>query len=182
MKSMTRTLVPLLIVVTLWNARGATANAQEPSAESRPMPTNIGGMPGSPRGEIYTSPLQTIGIDVGLGSYAIGAAASLIYLAFVYPFQALFGSSKVEPVMPWLLLPIVGPWMAQYTSPVEHKPFWRGVLIADAGLQAGGLVIGLIGYALSGRRPPPSERAGIELKLGAAGCRGLGLTLAVRTF
>lgn len=41
-----------------------------------------------------------------------------------------------------------------------------------------GDVIGLIGYALSGPRPPPS--AGLELRVGAAGCHGLGLTLAVR--
>jgi hypothetical protein len=188
--------VPLLIVITLWPPHAAPLRAQDsapsPAAEptpqptaaeagdeSRPMPTTIGGMPGPPRGEMYTSPLQTIGVDIGLGTYALGAAASLIYLVFVYPLQALFGSNKVEPIMLWMLLPIAGPWMAQYESSVKGKPFWRGVLIADAGLQASGLVLGLIGYALSGRRPLAPARAGLELNIGVAGNQGFGLTLAV---
>lgn len=190
-------LVPLLIMITLWTTPAARVTAQdssaplpaaepepqptaaEPGDESRPMPTTIGGMPGPPRGEMYTSPLQTIGVDIGLGTYALGAAASLIYLVFVYPLQALFGSSKVEPILLWMLLPIAGPWMAQYEDSVKAKPFWRGVLIADAALQASGLVLGLIGYALSGRRPLAPTHAALELNVGVAGSRGLGLTLSV---
>ncbi|HEY2736535.1 MAG TPA: hypothetical protein VGI70_21190, partial [Polyangiales bacterium] len=130
------------------------------------MPETMGGMPDDPRGEDYESPLKTIGIGLGGGSYVLSAGISLIYLVVVYPLQALFGSNKVEPVTLWLLLPIAGPWLAQYEDGVKNKPVWRGVLIGDAALQATGLVLGVIGAALSGRRNSAAESArGVELKL-----------------
>jgi len=130
----------------------------------------------------YTSPVQTFGTDLFLGTYVLGALASFVYLAVVYPLQALFGSNKVEPVMLWMLLPVVGPWFAQYEDSVRSKPFWRVVLVGDAALQAAGVVVGLIGYALSGRRPiRPARATSIELKLGAAGAGLAGLTLTVQT-
>jgi hypothetical protein len=164
-----------------------TAAEAEPSAEDfdtpppGPRTETMGGMPEGPRGEYYTSPLKTIGIGMGGGSYVLSAGAGLFYLVFVYPLQALFGSNKVEPVMLWMLLPIIGPWMAQYEDLVKDQPFWRGVLIADAGLQATGLVLGLIGAALSGRRDIESESTGLELKVGVAGGGMLGMTVSLRT-
>jgi hypothetical protein len=148
---------------------------------ARPNSESMGGMPEGPRGEYYTSPLKTIGIGMGGGAYVISAFMGLFYLVFVYPLQALFGSNHVEPVMLWMLLPIIGPWMAQYEDLVKDKPFWRGVLIGDAALQATGLVLGLIGAALSGRRDIPSESTGLELKVGVAGGGMLGMTVSVRT-
>jgi hypothetical protein len=166
------------------NEVGATG-AGEPSGEanqSRPAPETMGGMPEDPRGEEYTSPLKTLGIELGGGSYMLSLASGLIYLIAVYPLQALFGSSKIEPVMLWTLLPIIGPWMAQYEDSVKNKPVWRGVLIADAALQASGLVLGLIGAALSGTRAPASQYAtGFEWRLGVAGHGAIGLTVSVRT-
>jgi hypothetical protein len=167
-------------------AEAASADA-EPSAEelatpiAEPRGESMGGMPDEPRGEYYTSPLKTIGIGMGGGSYVLSAGAGLFYLVLVYPLQALFGSNKVEPVMLWMLLPIIGPWMAQYEDLVKNQPFWRGVLIGDAALQATGLVLGLIGAALSGRRDIPSESTGLDLKLGVAGGGMLGMTVSLRT-
>lgn len=139
-------------------------------AQSGDTNYTIGGMGDSPRGEYYTSPLKKLGTDLALAPYAIGAFSSLIYLAVVYPVQALFGSSHVEGVMPWLLVPIVGPWMAQYTRHVKDKPVWRAVLIGDAALQATGLVLGVLGELLSGwREAPPRTETGLQLQLGPGG-------------
>lgn len=130
----------------------------------------------------YTSPVETFGTDLFLGSYVLSALVSVVYLAVVYPLQALFGSNKVEPVMLWMLLPVVGPWFAQYEDSVKSKPFWRVVLVGDAALQAAGVVVGLIGYCLSGRRPiRPTRASAVELKLGVEGAGLAGLTLSVHT-
>jgi hypothetical protein len=196
-----RTCACLLLSIAAWSSWSARASAQtapptaaapsapqllegEPASEGQAPERHqtMGGMPEEPGGEYYTSPLKTIGIDMGGGSYAISACVGLFYLVFVYPFQALFGSNRVEPVMLWLLLPIAGPWMAQYEDLVKDKPGWRGVLIADAALQATGLVLGLIGAALSGRVSRESESTtGFELRLGVAGSGALGVTMSLRT-
>jgi hypothetical protein len=192
------------ITAAAWTAWSALASAQaappmaaepsareapegEPASEDATDPSDyrqqtMGGMPEEARGEYYTSPLKTVGVGMGAGSYVISAGIGLFYLVFVYPFQALFGSNQVEPVMLWLLLPIVGPWMAQYEDLVKDKPGWRAVLIGDAAMQATGLVLGLIGAALSGRTSRVSESTtGFELKLGVAGCGALGMTVSLRT-
>lgn len=152
---------------------------------SEPMPPTLGGSRDPVQGSYYyTSPVQTFGSDLFFGSYVLSALVSVVYLAVVYPVQALFGSNKVEPVMLWNLIPIVGPWFAQYEDSVRSKPFWRVVLVGDAVLQATGAVVGLFGFfALSGRRPIAPGRAatGVELKLGVAGGGPAGLTLSVRT-
>lgn len=111
----------------------------------------VGGM-GELTGHRTSNPVLKTGIDLGLGTYTVNALIGLFYLVGVYPVQALFGSSRVEPVMLWLLLPIAGPWFAQYEDSVKDKPVWRGILIADAALQATGLVVGLIGAAIGGTR------------------------------
>lgn len=127
-------------------------------------------MPEAPRVYYYTSPLKRFGVGLGVGTYALNLALGLGYFVYVYPVQALLGHSHVETVMPWLMLPIVGPWFAQYEDSVRDKPGWRGVLIADAALQAGCLVIGVIGALLSGPRVRAPERAaGFELRAGPSG-------------
>jgi hypothetical protein len=164
-----------------------TVAEAEPSAEDFDNPPrgssseSMGGMPEGPRSVYYTSPLKTLGIGMGGGAYVLSAGAGLFYLVFVYPLQALFGSNKVEPVMLWMLLPILGPWMAQYEDLVKDQPFWRGVLIGDAALQATGLVLGLLGAALSGSRDIEPESTGLELKVGVAGGGMLGMTVSLRT-
>jgi hypothetical protein len=55
------------------------------------------------------------------------------------------------------------------------------VLIADAALQATGLLLGLIGAALSGRRDIEPESTGLELKMGVAGGGMIGMTVSLRT-
>ena len=156
------------------------APGSEAERESQRMHEAIGG--GEPvRGMYYTSPLKKFGTDLFFASYAIGAVASIAYLGGVYPVQALFGSSKLEPVMLWMLLPVAGPWFAQYEDSVRSKLFWRVVLIGDAALQASGVVLGLIGMALSGRRKlEPTSSSGVEWKLGVAGPGLAGITLSVR--
>jgi len=143
----------------------------EPAAEPH-RPSTIGGMPEAARPSTE-NPVLTLGIDLGVGSYTLSVLTSLIYLVAVYPAQALFGSSRVEPVTLWLLLPIAGPWMAQYEDHVRDKPVWRGLLIADAGMQAAGLVLGLIGVVIDGRHPGTraSRRTGL-----AVGPTGVTLT------
>ena len=147
--------------------------------ETRQMPQTIGGMPEAPRGAPYTSPLKTVGLGIGGTSFALSFGSGLIYLSVVYPFQALFGSAKPEPVMLWLLLPIIGPFMAQTRDLVKDKPAWRVVLLVDGALQATGLVVGLIGAALSGRRAreEASTATGPELSLGVAGMGLAGMTV-----
>jgi hypothetical protein len=137
----------------------------------------IGGMPEAPPEYHYTSPLKRIGLNLGLGTYAVGAVVSLIYMIYVYPLVRLFGGSYFQTVMPWLLVPIVGPWMAQYEGAVKDEPAWRVVLIVDAGLQAAGLLIGVLGVLLSGNRQgvAPEPAPALELTLGATGA-----TLTVR--
>lgn len=151
------------------------ALAGDPFAESSSQ--SIGGLPEPSRRKVGPHPLQTFGIDLGVGTYAVNAIVGLLYLASVYPIQALLGTSKVEPLALWLLVPIAGPWFAQYTHLVKGSPVARGILIVDAGLQATGLVLGLIGAALSGGRSSSPTRAGrVELQLAAAG-----FVLRVRT-
>jgi hypothetical protein len=146
------------------------------------MPDTIGGMPGEPRTHEYTSPVKTFGIDLGLGTYAVTASISLIYLSAVFPLQALFGNHKPEPILLWNLVPIVGPWPAQYQAHAKHSPVLRALLIGDSALQASGLVLGLIGAALSGRREPGyAANGGWELNLGVAGTALAGLTVSVHT-
>jgi hypothetical protein len=157
------------------------APAAEDDEQAHPNHESMGGMPDEAQGEDYESPVKTLGVGMGGSSYVLSAGAGLIYLIAVYPLQALFGSSKVEPVMLWMLLPIIGPWMAQYEHSVRDKPVWRGVLIGDAALQATGLVLGLIGAALSGRRAPSSQHSGLDLHLGVAGGGAIGLTVSLRT-
>jgi hypothetical protein len=143
-------------------------------------PTTIGGAPEPARTEYYyNSPLKKIGSDLLFGGYALSVIVSVAYLAVVYPLQALFGSNKVEPVMLWMLLPIAGPWFAQYEDSVRSKPFWRVVLIGDSVLQASGIVVGLIGLALSGTRKLEAQSASrIRLNLGVAGAGPTGVTLS----
>jgi hypothetical protein len=149
-------------------AAAADTSIQEPAVEELDAPETlhtIGGMPEGPTEYEYTSPLKKLGIGLGLGSYALSAASGLVYLIYVYPLQALFGSDRVETVMPWLLLPIIGPWMAQYEDSVKDSPVWRGILIGDAVLQATGLLLGLLGAALSGTRTVErSERSQFEVR------------------
>lgn len=170
------------------NTPATPSEAQEAEAPDQAQPaealrarsSTIGGMPELVEEE-YTSPLETLGIALGGNSYVLSAGIGLIYLIFVYPTQALLGHGKVEPVALWLLLPIVGPWMAQYEDLVKDKPGWRGVLIADAGLQAVGLVMGLIGAALSGKRTHTSETTGLELKWAVGSSGAVGLTVTLRS-
>jgi hypothetical protein len=122
------------------------------------------------------NPLKKLGTDIGLGAYSVSALVGLFYLVGVYPVQALFGSNRVEPVMLWLLLPIAGPWFAQYEDLVKDSPVWRGILIADAGLQAAGLVLGLIGAAMGDSRSSSYESKRVELKFGISS-----VTLTLRT-
>jgi hypothetical protein len=161
----------------------STAPSSQPARAPEPMPTTlVGGMDPLGGSYYYTSPVETFGTNLFLTPYVLGALVSVVYLAVVYPLQALFGSNKVEPVMLWMLLPVAGPWFAQYEDSVKDKPFWRVVLVGDAVLQAAGVVVGLIGYCLSGRRPVrPARATGIELKLGVAGGGLAGLTLSVQT-
>lgn len=156
-----------------------TAEPDAPNV-SRDAPEVIGGGSEHVGSYYYTSPLKKVGSDLFFGVYALNAFVSLGYLASVYPIRAISGSSKVEPVLLWMLLPIVGPWFAQYEDSVKSKLFWRVVLIGDSALQVGGIVVGLIGLALSGKRKF-SQRAdsGIELNLGVAGGGLAGLTLSV---
>lgn len=150
--------------------------------EPADMPQPIGGGPELVGSYYYNSPLKQFGSDLLVGSYALNLLVSIAYLAVVYPLQALFGSNKVEPVMLWNLLPIVGPWFAQYEDSVKSKPFWRVVLIGDAALQATGAVVGLIGLALSGERTRrPRAASAVELRLGAQGAGLAGVTLSVHT-
>ena len=160
-----------------------TAPAAQPAREPEPMPTTLsGGMDPLAGSYYYTSPVETFGTNLFLTPYVLGALASVGYLAVVYPLQALFGSNKVEPVMLWMLLPVAGPWFAQYEDSVKSKPFWRVVLVGDAVLQAAGVVVGLIGWCLSGRREiRPARATGVELKLGVEGAGVAGLTLSVHT-
>jgi hypothetical protein len=166
-------------------ATGSSAQpAQQPARAPEPMPaTMVGGMDPLGGSYYYTSPVETFGTDLFLGTYVLSALVSVGYLAVVYPLQALFGSNKVEPVMLWMLLPVAGPWFAQYEDSVKSKPFWRVVLVGDAVLQAAGVVVGLIGNCLSGRRPiRPTRASAVELKLGVEGAGLTGLTLSVQTF
>lgn len=154
----------------------------EPSNESTNLPQPIGGGPEPVGSYYYNSPLKQFGSDLLVGSYALNLFVSIAYLAVVYPLQALFGSNKVEPVMLWMLLPIAGPWFAQYEDSVKSKPFWRVVLIGDAALQASGVLVGLIGLALSGERArKPRAASGVELRLGAQGAGLAGVTLSIHT-
>ena len=158
------------------------AGTQEPSHEAREMPTTIGGGPQLVGTYYYTSPLEKFGSDLLVGSYALNLLVAIGYIAVVYPLGNLFGSSSFDPVMLWMLVPIAGPFFAQYEDSVKNKPFWRVVLIGDAALQATGLVVGLIGLALSGKRElRPAAHSGVELKLGAEGAGLAGVTLSVHT-
>lgn len=167
------------------SARAQPASSERDSSAPAAAPQPLTSEEGFPEaqavpGDYYTSPLKKLGTDLLLGSYFIGFATSAIYLAAVYPVQAVSGSSKLEPVMLWLLVPIAGPWFAQSRASVASKPFWRAVLIGDGILQAGGLVIGLIGAALSGTRTlDPEPAARVSLKLGVAGAGLTGVTLSI---
>jgi hypothetical protein len=144
------------------------------------LPTTTGGVPEPARTHYYyNSPLKKFGSDLLFGSYALSALAGIGYLAVVYPLQALFGSNKIEPVMLWMFLPIVGPWFAQYEDSVKSKTVWRVVLIGDSALQVSGLVVGLIGILLSGKRQvAPQAAARVQLRLGVAGAGPTGVTLS----
>lgn len=163
----------------------STGSNVAPAQPVQPEPTPsqlVGGMDPLGGSYYYTSPVETFGTNLFLTPYVLGALVSVVYLAVVYPLQALFGSNKVEPVMLWMLLPVAGPWFAQYEDSVKSKPFWRVVLVGDAALQAAGVVVGLIGWCLSGRRPiRPTQASAIELKLGVEGAGLTGLTLSVQT-
>lgn len=157
--------------------------AAPPAPAPEPTPTTlVGGMDPLGGSYYYTSPVETFGTNLFLTPYVLGALVSVVYLAVVYPLQALFGSNKVEPVMLWMLLPVAGPWFAQYEDSVKDKPVWRALLVGDAALQAAGVVVGLIGWCMSGRRPiRPTQASAVELKLGVAGGGLTGLTLSVQT-
>lgn len=180
-----------LIAASITHAQDDTETkpTQTQPTEAAPAPVSsvgndyvIGAMPEDPRGEYYESPLKKIGTDLFLAPYVIGAMAALIYLAVVYPVQALVGSSHVEGVMPWLLVPVLGPFMAQYTRHVKDEPGWRGVLIGDAALQATGAILGLLGEALSGwRELPPRSKAGLDLHFAMAGRGSAVLSVTWRT-
>jgi len=143
---------------------------------------NIGGLPEEPRGEYYQSPLKKFGYDLFLGTYALNALTSFVYFVVVYPVQLLVGSSKPQGAVPWLFLPVIGPWMAQYTDDVKDKLFWRVVFIADAGLQVTGLLIGLLGELLSGHREKPREpNAGLDVHFGVRPGGGAMLTVTCHT-
>ena len=172
----------------------ASVSAQDAGADDEPlqpeasnaaldMPETVGGGHARAGSYYYTSPLKKLGTDLFVGSYVLNIFVSFAYLAVVYPVQALFGHSKVETVTLWMLVPIAGPWFAQYEDSVKSKPFWRVVLIGDAALQATGLVLGLIGIALSGKRElhPKAADSAVELRLGTPGDGLAGLTLSVHT-
>jgi hypothetical protein len=148
---------------------------EDPSPSQEQEYESIGGGP-EIRAYRHTNPVKKLGIDLGLGAYTVSALMGLIYLVAVYPAQAIFGSSKVEPVMLWMLVPIAGPWMAQYEDLVKDKWVWRGLLIADAALQATGLVLGVIGAIIGDSYSAPRERSRLELHLGISG-----VTLTYRT-
>lgn len=181
----------LWLAISLWAACNATVSAQDPNDPAAPQleapstlssSQTIGGMPDEPRSYQYTSPLKKLGFNIGVGTYAVTALVSIIYMIDVYPLQELFGDATFEPVMPWLLIPIAGPLIAQYEDHVIHKPGWRALLIGDAALQAGGVLIGLLGLILSGERTREPERAsGFDLQLGAAGVGLTGLTVSFKT-
>jgi hypothetical protein len=146
------------------------------------MPGTIGGGPELIGSYNYTSPLEKFGTDLLVASYALNVLISIGYLAVVYPLGKLFGDATLNPVFLWMFVPIVGPFFAQYTDAAKSKPILRAVLIGDSVLQATGLVVGLIGLALSGRREHhAAARSGVELKLGVEGAGLTGLTLCVRT-
>ncbi|MET0384719.1 MAG: hypothetical protein ABW321_02110 [Polyangiales bacterium] len=145
--------------------------------------TAIGGGPEAPLGYKYTSPLKQFGINLGMGVYGVNLFVGLAYLAFVYPIQSIVGSSTPEPILLWNMLPLIGPVLAAFVEDsVKDKIVWQAILIGDASLQAAGLLIGLLGAALSGRRSEPPEHAtGFDVQLGVAGNGGTGLTLRFRT-
>lgn len=142
----------------------------------------IGGLPDRPRTYKYESPLLSFGKSLGFGIWGLNVMTSLVYLVFVYPVQALIGSRTPEPVMLWNLIPIVGPWFAQYSGHVKDSTPWRVVLITDAALQATGLVVGVIGALLSGRRTrEPEQVKRFDLQLGVQG-GPVGLTVSIHAF
>ena len=165
------------------NQEAAPDKALQPAEPIyQPDPYLIGNLPPDPRGSYYTSPLKKFGTDLGLAPYAIGAFTGLMYFVVVYPVQLIVGSSTPEPVMPWLLVPIVGPWMAQYTRHVRDKPFWRVVLVTDAALQVTGLVLAIVGELLSGWREEPKRTStGLKLELDVSQRGAVGLALTFRT-
>lgn len=158
------------------------AHAEAPPDEALDMPGMIGGGPQLVGSYYYTSPLKKFGTDLLVGVYALNVLVSIAYLAVVYPLQKLFGSTSLDPVMLWMLVPIAGPWFAQYEDSAKDKPLLRAILIGDAALQATGVVVGLIGLALSGKRQLRPETEGdVQLKLGAQGAGLAGVTLSIRT-
>lgn len=160
----------------------ARAHAKAPPNEAREMPQTIGGGPELVGTYYYTSPLKKFGTDLLVGSYALNVIIGIAYLAVVYPLEKIFGTTTLNPVMLWMLVPVAGPWFAQYEKSAKNKPFLRAVLIGDAALQATGLVVGLIGLALSGKRElRPAASSGVELQLGAQGAGLAGVTLSIHT-
>jgi hypothetical protein len=90
--------------------------------EARDSPGTIGGGPQLVGSYYYTSPLKKFGTDMFVGVYALNALVSIAYLAVVYPLQKLFGSTSLDPVMLWMLVPVAGPFFAQYVDSAKDKP------------------------------------------------------------
>jgi hypothetical protein len=140
----------------------------------------IGGGSEAPLKTHHTSPLESIGFGIGGSAYVLSAGVAFVYVTTVLPFGAIFAGAKVHPVLFWLFLPIGGPLFAQQDDSLKHQPVWRAILIGDGVLQGTGLVLGLIGVALSGSGSRSSQ-PGFDVSLGVDGSTATGFTLRWRT-
>jgi hypothetical protein len=139
----------------------------------------IGGGSEAPLQSHHTSPLESVGFGIGGSAYVLTAGVGFVYATTILPLTALFAGAKAQPVLLWLLLPIGGPLFAQENDSLKHKPVLRAFLIGDGVLQGAGLLLGLIGVALSGKNS--RNESGFDLSLGVPGSTATGVTIRLRT-